>query len=157
VRSEFGRERVCCVLQRTVSVAKMYMIISLAAEGSETYRRKVAFSDSLLRLKLSRLWQILTNLFREKNPELSAAFSPFPISRKALVLNRALGLGTNSRLKDGNTEFGIAPRLAAVGAGCGGTVVGGRGWLGLKTTCRSKPNSYASGAATSELRKLFTT
>jgi hypothetical protein len=49
------------------------------------------------------------------------------MSRNSLGVNRVAGFGMSKRLNEGKIEFGIAPRVAEVGAGCGGDAVGGNG------------------------------
>lgn len=46
--------------------------------------------------------------------------SAIPFSRKSFAVNRALGLGLSSFLKNGNTDDGIEPREEGDGGECGG-------------------------------------
>lgn len=85
-----------------------------------TYRSRVIFSDSLAKAKLSSPEHTLTSRLPAKKPE-----SAIPISRKFFGVNRPLGLGFNNFLYKGNMAFGMFPRAAAVGGGCGGVAVDG--------------------------------
>ncbi len=102
---------------------------------------RLAFSTSLLRAKSSKLAQIFTSLFLEKNPDPSVAWFPVPTFKNDLDDNRGLGLGIKRRLNDGNMFAGIEARDAAVGAGWGGIEVGGKGSVGLKIAWISNPSS----------------
>lgn len=106
-----------------------------------TYRRSMAFSPSLFKLKLSRPAHTFTNRLLEKKPEPSPAVSAIPQSNNVFGVMRPFGFGLRSFLKDGKTEGGIEPRDDGFGGGCGGSAVSGGGWVGLKTECRSKPRA----------------
>ncbi len=43
------------------------------------------------------------------------------------------------------------PLEVGASGGCGGSVVAGRGWEGLKTACSKSPNAYASAGETFSL------
>jgi hypothetical protein len=55
------------------------------------------------------------SLLVEKNP-----VSAIPWLRKSFAVNRALGLGLSSFLKNGKTEDGIDPQEEGDGGECGG-------------------------------------
>lgn len=80
-------------------------------------RRRVVFSPSLPKLKLSKPEHTFTSRLLAKKPEPSPAVWAMPISRKSFGVSRALGLGLRSRLKGENKTLGIKAREAAVGGG----------------------------------------
>lgn len=111
------------------------------AKGDTTYLSSEAFSASLPRLKLSKPPHTFTRRLFAKKPELSPVTSAIPSSRKFLGVRRALGFGLSSRLKQPNNDWGMPPREAAVGRGCGGCAVAGGGCVGLKVEWMRRPSA----------------